>query len=181
MKIENNYSQPFRAKFIDTVKNIKTLEHSSIVKIDVQNDADIKALENVAKYWRGAKYVTNIHYAATEMKHNSKYFQYNEIYALISQKSDYKNLNDGEILGLVHINQADAKTAIIERIEADPEIINAIHRKIKGIGTAMIDYLKTIYDTIICSPAASKTVKNFYIKNGFKESMILSNLFFWKK
>lgn len=185
MKIINNYSPNFGAKYIDKSSIRKTLLHPvetlSYVKIDPQNDGDIKALENVAKYWEYGKFVTNIYHAACAMKNDSKYYKYNQIFALTKQQTNIENLDDSQIMGLIHVSPLDGKSFFIEHIEADPKIIYSSKREYKGIGKRMLDFLKGFADKILCFPSNTYAVKNFYSKNGFKEIEEHSNLFVWTK
>lgn len=47
------------------------------------------------------------------------------------------------------------------------------------VGTSILDALKTIYDKIELT-AARGSVKDFYIKNGFKISDEINNKYVWK-
>lgn len=189
MKIENNSTPYFGANLIRTTKIPKLIENTSsykdvsvsFVKIDVKNDGDHKALENIAKYWENANFATNIYHAACTMKKDSEYNKYNQIYSLSIQNSDFENLDDEKILGLVHVCPLTDKFMFIERIIANPTIINEIKRKYDNIGTAMLDMLKTFNDKLACFPSNTKSVKNFYRKNNFIEMPDNTNLFIWNK
>lgn len=185
MRINNNYAPNFGAKFLKNVYIKKAPSYidtaAACVEIEPQNLGDINALEKISKYWTNAKFITNIYNAARAVRNDSKYYKNNRIYAITTQNSDYENLNCDNILGVVHISPFEDKSIHIERIEADPQIINSIDREYKGIGTAMLNFLKTIANKITCFPSKSVTVKNFYFKNDFIEYPPHSNLFIWIK
>ena len=189
MKIDTNYSPNFRAKFIKNTTISKQIENTksykdeivSCIQIDPQNKFDIDALENIAKYWADGHFVTNIYHVACAMRDDSKYYKYNQIFAVTKQKDNFENLNSDRILGLVHVSPLNENSLFIEHIEADPEIISKTNREYKGIGTAILNYLKTITNKITCFPSSSKTVKKFYFKNDFVEYPPHSNMFIWYK
>ena len=191
MKIENNYSPTFEAKFINAAKIKKRVSNTSsyidkavsMVEIDVHNNKDIDALENIANYWQGQNgfFTTNIYYAACEMKDNNKYFKYNKIFALTKQMSDYDNLDCNQILGVVHVSSLNSKNLFIEHIQVNPQIIYSFPAKYKKIGSELLNLLKSLSDRIICFPSNTDAVKNFYLKNGFIEIPPRSNCFIYQK
>ena len=149
MKINCNYTPSFGAKLISNKHEIgKLVELSynqtpiSFVKIEPQNAGDIKALEQVAKNWLYGKFATNVYHAACALRDDSKYYKDNEIYALTSQNSDFENLDNKKILGLVHTSKFSEGDIFIEHIESNPEMVYFKNPEYKGIGTAMLDSLK---------------------------------------
>ena len=187
MDISSNYSPNFGAKFIKNASLLKQIENCksyreeivSCIKIDTQNESDIKALENIANYWIDSHFATDIYYAAKEIQNGNKYYNNNKIFAITKQKENFENLNPDNILGLVHVSPAGDNSLFIERIEADPDIIFKQNREYKGIGTALLNHLKTITNKITCNPSNTKTVKKFYYKNGFVEYPSNPNTFTW--
>ena len=186
MRIENNYSPNFGAKYINNTaqifnKHANKERFVTSIEIDPQNIGDIKALKKISEFWEYGKFATNIYYAACAMRNDSIHYTHNKIFALTKQSSDLENLDPDKILGLVHVSPFADKSLFIEHIEVNPEIIYSRDRKYKGIGTALINYLKTITDKISCFPSNTLAVKNFYFKNGFTEIIEKSNLFVWHK
>ena len=172
-----------KAKIAKKVANTPIFKDDfvSCIKIDPYNEGDINALKDVAEFWEYEKLTTNIYYAACAMKNESKYYKHNQIFALTKQDSGFDNLDSNKILGLVQVSPFEDNSLFIERIEVMPEIVSANERELKGLGTAIINYLKTITDKISCFPSNTEPVKNFYYKNGFKEFMQGTNLFVWFK
>ena len=190
MKINNNYSPSFGAKFINKAKIAKKIANTSLykdefvscVKINPHNEGDIDALKNIAAYWRNSKNLTtNIYHAACAMQNDSKYYKYNQIFALTNQDNNFELLDSNKILGLMQVSPFEDNSIFLDRIEVKPEIVSKQERDLKGIGTAMLNHLKTISDKIFCFPSSTDTVKNFYYKNGFKEEEKGINIFVWKK
>lgn len=171
----NNIS--FRAKLINKSDLGKLIEgcypscyerqSASFVEIDSSNTDDIKALSEVAKYWMYGKFTSNIYHAACALRNGSNYYKNHKIYALTTQRSNYNNLNSDKILGLVHVSPNDDNYTFIEHFEVNPQYIYASEQEYKGIGTAMLDSLKQVYNKLSCCPLSSKYVINFYEKNGF--------------
>ena len=176
MKIETSCSPRFGAKYINQVKAGKyisqTKKYSDVqlnfVRIEPDNTQDINALSDAANYWRYDKFAKNIYYAACAVRNKSKYYKNNVIYALTSQTENHSNLNSDKLLGLVHISPSYDSSVLIERIQVNPEMIYCRIPEYKGLGTAMLNSLKNLYDIITCHPATEKSVKDFYYKNDFK-------------
>ncbi len=189
MRIENCNNTLFKAKFVNVEKVGKALnnghgysnQHVSFVKIDPSNSGDIKALEYAAKYWENDKFALNIYYAACALKNKSKYYKNHEVYALTTQTADYEKLEKKDILGLVQVSPLEDKSMFIEHFQVNPELVNNMQPKYKGVGTAILYLLKQLNNKISCFPLADKSVKDFYIKNGFKKYPDVLNYYVWQK
>ena len=197
MNISINPPVYFGAKFVnnttvgkkDTNTDTYHNEYVSFVEIEPDNQKDLDALENCAKYWRNDDFAMNISHAANAIHNKSKYYKSNRVFALTSQKSDYDNLDDNKILGLVHISEFCKESAFIEHLQVNPDMIfdkNSTfdftkEREYKGGGTGILNSLKQLYWKITLFPSSSDSVKNFYKKNGFVEYPPHTNNYVWYK
>ena len=177
MRIENQYSPCFGAKFINNV-NIGKLQQGvakycncevSFLEIDPHNTGDIKALENCSKYWSYAKYADSIYHAASALRNDSKYYKDNKVYVLTSQTDVFEKLNDDKILGMVHVSPFADKSLFIEHIQVKPDIIYVNKPDYKGVGTGILNSLKELTHKISLFPTKDESVRNFYERNGFFE------------
>lgn len=189
MKIDNNYTPTFKAKYINSIKIGKfaqntgkyTDEWVSFVKIDIDNFRDLKALEYAAKYWENDKFASNIYHAACSAKNKVQPYTKDNIYALTEQKGFFEELEGVKILGLVHLSPTSDNAAFIEHLQAKPSMIYRIKPRFKGIGSGILTSLKEIFNKISCIPLRDKSVKNFYKKNDFVPSPIDANYYIWYK
>ncbi len=189
MRVEKYNSTMFKAKFVNFENVGKALkdrhgysnQQVSFVKIDPFNSGDINALESASKCWVNDKLALNIYYAACAIRNKSKYYKNHEVYALTSQSANYENIKDDDILGLIQVSPLEDKSMFIERFQVDPDLVNSMQPKFKGIGTAILNMLKQMNDKISCFPSSEKSVKDFYIKNGFKKSPDEINYYVWQK
>jgi len=187
MDIHNNFSPVFCAKFQNIVKISKLAEGSnkyadetaSFVKIEPNNIDDINALKNIAKCWKDASFATNIYYAASAIRNDSKFYKNHMVFALTSQKSDFEKLDDDKILGIIHIAPLNKFWLFIEQLQANPKYIYKKDSLYKGIGTGILNSVKGMCSKMSCFPAESESVKKFYAKNGFNEEDKLSNFYVW--
>ena len=187
MKINSTSSPLFKSHYINNKFQVgqyitKTSKYSNVhvpfVKIDRNNKTDMKALEYAAEYWEHDKYAQNIYYDAITMQRNDK----SSIYALTSQFFDIeRHLDPEKILGLIHVRPIEGDGLFIEHIQVNPEYIYNREPKHKGIGSAILNSLKTMCSKIMCFPATEKSVKNFYKKNGFIEIGEGTNCYVWDK
>ena len=189
MRVENYNSTLFKAKFIsvETVGKAVKDGHGysnqpvSFVKIDPSNLGDIKALKYAAKFWENDKFALNIYYAACALRNKSKYYKDHEVYALTAQRANYEKLEKNDILGLVQVSPLEDKSMFIEHFQVNPELLNNEKPNYKGVGTAILNLLKLLNNKISCFPSAEKSVKNFYIKNGFEKTPDVLNYYVWQK
>jgi len=189
MKIENQYSPVFGAKFINSVnigklaQGIKKYDSApvSFVEIDPNNIGDIKALENASKTWSYAKFVDNIYHAACALRNGSKYYKDNKVYALTAQKDKFELLNEKSLLGLVHVGPLDDGSLFIEHLQVKPDIIFVNNPEYKGVGTGILNSIKCLTRKISLFPSSEKSVRDFYEKNGFFEYPVGANIFTWVK
>ncbi|MBP3820420.1 GNAT family N-acetyltransferase [bacterium] len=186
MKIESNNNTAFGAKFIkfEKIKKLKTAEktyeniYASFVEINPQNQNDISALSKTAKYWENEKFAGNIYLTAKELTKQTK--NIGKIYALTEQKGNFEKLEFKKILGITNIIKEDTKCIYLDHIQTNPAYIYDVMNKFKGIGSGILNSLKSLYNVITLISLDTKATKNFYRKNGFQE-VNNSNLFVWYK
>lgn len=187
MRIENNNLPVFKASLVNKVKIGKLIngkyanESVSFVKINPKNQGDIDALEYCANYWENDKFAKNIYYTACALKEKSKFYDGSTVFALTSQKSGFKILDKDKILGVIHTSHYLNNPMFIEHVQANSDILKMEKPEFKGIGTGILNSLKRISDQISCFPSREKSVKDFYIKNGFKKQSNSLNFYVWQK
>ena len=187
MRVENVQSPYFKAKFINSARIGKKdiypyyfSEPISFIQIQPEVSSDIDALKNIAYFWEYDKFGKNIYYAACAVRNKSKYYKNHQVYALTSQKRNFDSLNSNQILGLVHTCPEKDGFTFIEHLQVSPEMIYQREPEYKGIGTAILDSLKTFCKKIYCNPSQEKSVLDFYSKNGFTPCPNLLNRYEWK-
>jgi len=176
MEIKNEYKKStFAGKYIKTSTIKKYLpkiqsyinEPASFVEIEASNKSDIKAIGNLTKYWPES-YATDIYYTAKALRSKSLDRDKHKLYILTTQSNDFKNLNEKNILGIIHLINNNNEINIL-RLQSDPAIINSIERRVKHIGSSILDCIKNIFQKpIILNSRSSIPVRLFYKKNGFK-------------
>lgn len=179
----------FGAKLINTAK-IKTLnshtksyfpQEVSVVEIEPDNIQDIFALSGAAKSWMYEKYASNISYTANCLFHNIMDRKTNKVFAITEQLDNLDNLDETKILGMTDIKKKGKKSIELNYIQVDLDYhLFLEQRRHKEVGTRLLDTLKNLYEKIELT-AAKGSVKDFYIKNGFKVKDIRENKYIWEK
>ena len=141
----------------------------AVVEIDPYNSSDISALSDAARSWVYEKYASNIVYTANSLFSKDLDEKYHKVLAVTEQLENLKFLDSKKILGMADIKIKDPKSIELNYIQVDPEISYYIGNQssYKKIGTKILDVLKSMYDRIELT-VAKGSVKNFYLKNGFK-------------
>ena len=151
----------------------------SFIKIDANNSNDIRALNNVSKYWEFSSFAENIAYTAKLMSSGRNIKSKYNIYALTTQNENLNKLDDEKILGLVEIEELPNNNVFLGYIQVKPELIYDLPLEIKRCGSAMLDCLKLIYSNKTIS--LNSRVHDFFFKNGFKLIDVEKNRFAWNK
>ncbi len=180
----NNNS--FTAKYknpinIGKLKNKYESYTASFVEIEPQNKDDVSALENAIKYWVNDKFGINALYAVRAARDGSQYYCYHKVYALTAQRDNFEKLNPDEILGVVHVGLVGDNKLFVEHLQTNPNYLYKTKPEYVGIGTAMINSLKGLCNMMTLFSSKEKSVKDFYIKNGFCENPPHSNAYTWIK
>lgn len=178
----------FRAKLINTAQ-IKKLNPNgtyspqkiSIVEIDPTNIQDIFAISDAAKYWTGEKYASNISYTTNCLFHNILDRKKYKVFAATEQLNNLDNLEENKILGMTDVKKTGKRTVELNYIQVNQDYHLFMDKpRHKNIGTSIMDTLKSLYDKIELT-AARGSVKDFYIKNGFKNVNPEENKYLWEK
>ncbi len=178
----------FRAKLINTAQ-IKKLNPNgtyspqkiSIIEIDANNIQDLFAISDAAKYWTGDKYASNIVYTANCLFHNSFDRRRYKVFAATEQLDNLDNLDGDKILGMTDVKKTAKKAIQLNYIQVNQDYHLFMDKpRHKNIGTSIMDTLKSLYDKIELT-AARGSVKDFYIKNGFKNVNPEENKYLWEK
>ena len=178
----------FGAKFVRNAK-IKKLNplskgyekmQVSFVRIDPKNLSDINALGRVADTWVNEKFASTIYNRALSLRKggidlNSK------IFAITSQKDNFKKLDADRILGVAEIEELTPKSCYLGHIQVDPNHIYYEVPPFKGVGTAILNRLKDMYSQISLNSAPECSVRHFYEMNGFQRVSEDSLKYYWQK
>lgn len=176
-----SFNAIYRGKY--KVNNNNKQEPAYFVEIDPYNREDARAFEKLDKYWRNALYTSGVYDTVAEKYAKNINYKNYKVYALTSQDSNFQYLDDDKILGFAEVIEGvnNNSKIYLNHIEGNPEHIYKTKREISGIGTAMLNGLKDIYNRIDLIARKSKTVKNFYMKNDFTELPPDSGYFIWIK
>lgn len=179
----------FGAKLINTAQ-IKKLnpqdklfhpQKVSIAEFEPDNIEDVFALTLAAKDWIYDKYASAISFTAHCIFRNSLDKNKHKVFLLTEQLNDLKSLDKNKILGMAEIEKTGEKSIELNHIQANTNYdIFSNEFYYKEVGTRILDTLKSLYDKIELT-AARGSVKNFYIKNGFKNTDSPKNRYIWEK
>ena len=178
----------FGAKFnsIAKVRMIKPTGKSykkadvSFVKFDKTNERDMFVLSECAKNWNDDEFAKSVYLSAQSIASDCESRITSEIYMLTTQDKDFDKLKAENILGLADVTLLGSdKRILLEHLKVNPFIKNDKSAQIKGVGTALLDSLKSMYTRIILISIDKDSVKDFYRRNSFIEYPEGTNLFTW--
>jgi hypothetical protein len=186
IKTDKYTNNSFTAKYknpinIGKLKNGYESYTASFVEIVPNNEKDVSALENAIKYWENDKFGVNALYAVRAARDGSQYYGYHKVYALTAQKDNFEKLNPDEILGVVHVGPVGDKKLFVEHLQTNPNYLYKTKPEYVGIGSAMINSLKKYCNMMSLFSLKDKSVKDFYLKNGFSEYGTGTNCYIWLK
>lgn len=176
--MNNNIS--FRANFISP-SQIKTSAckeiRTSFVELKSKCFNDRNVLRDVESQWgEGQSFATEI---LRDLENSIFMFNPNKRYfALTMQNKQFDKLIPKKILGLAEIIQGNGRIKL-KYLQADPKNnMHSSNRKFTGIGTAILNALKTLFpkNDIVLQTAAS--ARDFYKFNGFEEWGIENEMIF---
>lgn len=174
----------FGAKFLNnaqvnkkTPNNTYEKTNASFVEMNPKDDKDMKALDNIQKYWENDRYASNIYTFALKIRKDELSPKKFKVYALTSQNSDFENLDDRNILGAVLGETPKKDFLYIDYLQVNPEYIYYPNANYKRNGSAILDSLKKHFSEIMLKPTKGATEK-FYEKNGFHK---VGDLMVWSK
>ena len=168
----------FTANFLKTVNIPKrTIDGNfyntkvSFVELDKNDRVDKDSLKNVSKLWNKKEfnYASEIYYDA------AKPFEYDNIvkehyYAVTTQSENFEKLESEKILGLSLFSETTKPENEINWLQTNPVYKHGSiePREYKGIGKAIIEYVKEHYRDKNIKVFAADDAINFYKKLGFK-------------
>lgn len=160
----------------------------SFVKLNPHDINDIKTLESITKSWMYDTFSINIYNDALDVYNNKfkwKIFEEtrneNTFYAPTSQENNFEHLDYRKILGICSARELAERDSHLLNLQVKPDYIYKMQSEYKGLGTAIITSLKNIYDKIELFSSKSKSVRDFYLKNGFVNIGDSLTKFLWKK
>ncbi|MCM1003184.1 MAG: hypothetical protein NC408_02455 [Candidatus Gastranaerophilales bacterium] len=164
----------FKAQFIrpatitkySAVRDYKPMR-ASFIELKPKTTADRTALRGAESLWgEGDTFAAGI---ANDFEDEIFWTNTNKkYYALTLQKNHLDTPVATKILGLAEVLTGDNRIKL-KYLQTDPQHKhNSPNQKFKGIGTAMLDAIKTIFPQadIVLEPAESAV--DFYLENGFK-------------
>ncbi|MBO6088373.1 GNAT family N-acetyltransferase [bacterium] len=176
----------FGARFINPV-NVGKLDGKTYRQVDVSfveinpfDADDIKALRNIAKYWKDDKFITDISVNA-DMIFKEKSADGIKIYALTSQGDSFEKLEPDRILGVIETEDNAPFHIYINRFQVKPDYVYKRDLEYSGIGTAILNSLKEMCNKISAISERDEYVRKFYERNGFYETSDKSNFYTWYK
>lgn len=142
---------------------------ASIVKLDANSLSDLRAVSDVNKYWDNGKTCVKIIKDSFESQYYSGDDNSNtQIYALTRQKNGLQKLIPEDILGIVMLVNSSSNV-FLQFLQTDPETnYLAYERPFKGIGAAIINFLKDIFPEKTLMLETNATASSFYKKQGFQ-------------
>lgn len=179
----------FGAKLINTTQIKKLIPQTnsyaskevSVVEFDPDNIQDVFALSDAASSWVSEKYASNISHSANCLFQNMIDRKVNKVFVLTEQLKNLESLEEDKILGMADIKKIGDKSIELNNIQVKPDYpINFTNPCYKNVGTRILDSLKGLYEKIELT-AAKGSVKDFYVKNGFRVSDETRNTFVWEK
>lgn len=164
-------------------KNSKTNKYSPtqayFVELFPHNSKDLQIVQNLNDNWHKAEFISYIERRFSILhSHNDKFFQ-EKFYAITSQNTNIEAPDPNKILSIAVGTNMPLKGFFIDALQTNPKNINFnASPEVKGAGSAMLNGLKRIYNSI--SLSASGKTRMFYFKNGFISSDGLNSIF-WEK
>ncbi len=149
----------FRAKFVQRT-NLPDSREVSFVEINPKSSADVEAMKKLSNEWYDANYAKNIYEDVVNLSSKRPRIA-SRVFALTSQKENFKNIESRQILGIAEMTAVNNRTTpYLEYLQVDPLM------KKSGVGTSILNVLKKMHDSIELNSAVSSV--GFYKKNGFE-------------
>lgn len=103
----------FRAKLIQKV-NLPDSREASFVEINPKSSSDIEAVKKLSYEWYDAIYAGNICDDVVELSSNRPRIN-SKVFALTSQKENFKNVESRQILGIVEVTAVNNRRTNIHQ------------------------------------------------------------------
>ena len=150
----------------------------ALVEFDFKSKDDLKTLKVLKKDWNG--FASDIYREAEKGYADS-------VYALTTQKDTFEKITPQKVLGLAEVVNIGGGNISLEYLQTKPNYIfdDDKIRKIKHIGKALIDSLKSKENVKSIQVNPLHSVIDFYKKQGFvssnKADIFDEGLLIWKK
>ena len=136
---------------------------ASIVMFDKNNEKDSQALSKFAARCGRNSMFAGIIYSFVMPKHS--------VVGITTQKDNFRKINPELLLGAAEYYPEANNVLWIERLQTEPKSAHKkwnFLRKYKGIGHAIIEYIKSVKGRKRIELFAAHNALGFYKKNGFK-------------
>lgn len=167
----------FTGKFVKSVNIQKRVNGKhyeplpvSLVKIDLKNEDDIKALELATIEWGEHSYLSNIYLNVLHMRRIESPVN-SDVLVLTAQKENFEKLKPQEILGITQFTKSSKKIHVSYLETKFEHSYYSVTRKIDGIGKALMNEVMGL-----CKQGrkltlrSSMSAKKFYEKLGLKQA-----------
>ena len=146
----------------------------ALVKMNVNNKKDIDAIYRTTDEWDGS--FTAFTYDDMKKAVTNKLLKDNiHIYALTTQKNNYRNLNHEKILGVAEVLSYEGNSNKLEVLQTNPLYASNICHKndleYKHIGNTLLDHVKSEHNDKDIYVVSVESAVNFYKNAGFKETL----------
>lgn len=145
-----------------------TPSYANLVELSPHDLRDVSALDEIAFNFGNDSYADNIAFDAKKAykRNNHKNEPFSAI-ALTTQEDNFEKLNANDVIGIAEIFKRKKGEIELLYLQTHPKYVYSLHpRKVKNIGTAILDYLKETHNKITLHSASSPLM--FYIRNGFR-------------
>lgn len=142
--------------------------YANLVELNPHDLYDVNALDEIAYDFGNDSYADNIAYDAKKAfkRKNMKSEPFSAI-ALTMQEDNFEKLKSNDVIGIAEIFKRKKDEIELVYLQTHPKYVYSIPpRKIKNIGTSILDYLKQTHNKISLLSASSPL--RFYLKNGFR-------------
>ena len=174
MKISPTTNLNFKAKFISTAQIKKFdkeakqfLPHRiSFVELEPENSVDVAAVDDIFNSWGKVDMLSKIKTSFETMHFYPEELSNSKFYGVTVQASDFNEFNSESIMGIAEISPMPHKEIYLDFLQVKPDLkADVLERQYKNIGTAILNSLKEIFDTIRLY--SLKNSVEFYEINGF--------------
>lgn len=176
MKVSNNKSPNFNAKFVskaqvlklDNIDNLYKQKNISFIEVNPKNKQDVKAIYNISKDWGKNSLAPNIKDTVIDLSRRIKNIFGIKIYALTTQNKNFRTLESDKVICLSEIIPLKDKI-FLSYIQTKPnQMFSSNEKEYKNIGSTMIKTIRNKYNKPIVAHSLADAVP-FYEKLGFKQ------------
>jgi len=148
---------------------------ASLVEIDVTNDDDVFAVDDLPKLWGNKNFVSEI---SKNIKQIYTYADYDtpiKAYAVTLQSSHFEKLKPNKILGIVQLDTRAEDINELDYLQVNPKYAKTYckssdTRSYKGIGSSLLDSIKNIYPSKKIHLTSAPSAVEFYKNNAFVQT-----------